>query len=152
MVDVVAKVQQILAAAYGVERRLAGTSNLALVPALTDVRTQLSGLVYRGFVTATGYRRLPDLVRYLRAVEHRLDKLPGNLARDREWMGKVETVQEEYRDLLATVPPDGPPGDALGEIRWMIEELRVSYFAQTIRTAHPVSDTRIYRAMDQIAP
>src|SRR5439155_25150501 len=128
VVDVVAKVQQILAAAYGVERRLAGTSNLALVPALTDVRTQLSGLVYRGFVTATGYRRLPDLVRYLRAVEHRLDELPGNLARDREWLGKVETVQEEYRDLLATVPPD----DALGEIRWMIEELRVSYFAQTI--------------------
>src|SRR5439155_5366370 len=122
------------------------------VPALTDVRTQLSGLVYRGFVTATGYRRLPDLVRYLRAVEHRLDKLPGNLARDREWMGKVETVQEEYRDLLATVPPDGPPGDALGEIRWMIEELRVSYLAQTIRSAHPVSDTPPYRPMDQPAP
>ena len=69
------RVRQVLAAAYAVEQRLGATRNLAVVAALADIRSQLAGLVHAGFVTETGYARLPDLLRYLTAIERRLDRL-----------------------------------------------------------------------------
>ncbi|WP_432836653.1 ATP-dependent RNA helicase HrpA [Dactylosporangium sp. CA-092794] len=144
--DVVGSVRKILAAAYDVEQRLARTKNPLLLPALTDMRTQLARLVYRGFVTETGWQRLPDLERYLRGIERRLDKLPTDPARDRERMLTVQEVQREYDQLVATMTMT----PQLREIRWMIEELRVGLFAQALGTAYPVSDVRIYRAMDAL--
>ena len=75
-----------LATAYEVEQRLTATRDPALVPALADIRRQLTGLVHVGFVTETGWRQLHDLPRYLKAIAHRLDRLPGTLARDRQLM------------------------------------------------------------------
>ncbi|MGH3813417.1 MAG: DUF3418 domain-containing protein, partial [Pseudonocardiaceae bacterium] len=141
---VVAHVLRILAVAHTVETRLAELAAPALAPAVDDVRAQLTALVGPGFVTATGAQRLPDLTRYLQAIERRLDKLPRDPARDRDWMHRVETVVQAYRQLRDEVG-DGPE---LQRIRWMIEELRVSYFAQELRTPYPVSDKRIYQAMD----
>jgi ATP-dependent helicase HrpA len=66
-------------------------------------------------------------------------------------MGQIEQVQKVYQDLVDGLPPGEQPGEGLQEIRWMIEELRVSLFAQTLGTPYPVSDKRIYRAMDQVA-
>jgi ATP-dependent helicase HrpA len=143
---VVTEVQPILASASAVEKRLAGTANLALVPALTDIRAQLSRLVYRGFVTDTGWEYLGELPRYLKAIEYRLDRLPANAARDRQLMLTVEQVWQEYEQLRDEVPPS----DELRRIRWMVEELRVSLFAQALGTPYPVSDKRIYRAMDAL--
>jgi ATP-dependent helicase HrpA len=143
---VVDQARQILALAYDLERRLAATRNPAVLPALTDVREQLAALVFRGFVAATGWWRLPDLVRYLRAVERRLDRLAENPQRDRELTLKIQEIQQEYAQLRAQVPPS----DRLAEIRWMIEELRVNYFAQALGTPQPISDRRIWRAMDDL--
>jgi ATP-dependent helicase HrpA len=114
---------------------------------LADIRAQLAGLVFPGFVTATGLARLPDVVRYLRGVERRLEALPINPQRDRDWMLTVRAVQREYEQLRQEIPA----GEGLRRIRWMIEELRVSYFAQGLGTAHPVSEKRIYRAMEELA-
>ncbi|HWH01616.1 MAG TPA: ATP-dependent RNA helicase HrpA [Pilimelia sp.] len=150
--QVVTEVQRILAAAHGVEQRLGGTRNPLLLPALTDIRAQLAGLVYPGFVATTGAARLPDLPRYLRAVEARLDRLPANPRRDGELMAAVHAVQREYRQLFDRLGGGGPRAGELARIRWMIEELRVSYFAQGQGTAYPVSDVRIYRAMDDLEP
>jgi ATP-dependent helicase HrpA len=144
--DVVTHVQRILAAAHQVEQRLARTANPMLLPALTDMRQQLAKLVFRGFVTATGWERLPDLERYLQAIERRLDKLPQDPGRDRERMLTVQEVQREYEQLAATMT-DRPE---LREIRWMIEELRVGLFAQALGTRYPISDVRIYRAIDAL--
>jgi ATP-dependent helicase HrpA len=97
-----------------------------------------------GFATATGAQRLPDLVRYLRAIVRRLDTLPRDPDRDAGWMAHIDTVTRAYqqlRDDLGDVPQ-------IQQIRWMIEELRVSYFAQQLRTPYPVSDQRIYQAID----
>jgi len=149
---VLGDVRRVLAAAHAVDQRLSGTRNPLVVPALTDVRAQVAGLVYSGFVATTGAGRLPDLVRYLRAVETRLDKLPANPHRDRELMAKVHEVQREYRDLFDQLRGGGPRAAELARIRWMIEELRVSYFAQGHGTPYPVSDVRIYRAMDELEP
>ena len=77
---------------------------------------------------------------------YRLDRLGGNLPRDRQLMAQVHEVEQEYRSLAAGAAAE----DGLREIRWMIEELRVGLFAQSLGTAYPVSDKRIYRAMDQL--
>jgi ATP-dependent helicase HrpA len=141
--DTVGKVVPVLGLAYTVEQRLA---TLAAAPAAADVRAQLTGLVYRGFVTATGWWRLPDLPRYLRAIERRLDRLTDNPGRDRTLMEQIGQVQQEYTELRAQVPMSAE----LIQIRWMIEELRVSLFAQNLGTPYPISATRIYRAIDQL--
>jgi ATP-dependent helicase HrpA len=148
--NVVTQVQAVLATTYDVDQRLGGTRDPALVPALADVRQQLKGLVHPGFVTETGWRQLHHLPRYLRAIAYRLDRLPGNLPRDRQLMAQVHEIEREYRELRAELPVGGPADEGLREIRWMIEELRVNFFAQSLGTAYPVSDKRIFRAMDQL--
>jgi ATP-dependent helicase HrpA len=148
--NVVTQVQAVLATAYDVDQRLSGTRDPSLVPALADVRQQLKTLVHPGFVTETGFRQLRHLPRYLSAISYRLDRLPGNLGRDRQLMAQVHQVEREYKEVRAELPAGGPADEGLREIRWMLEELRVGLFAQSLGTAYPVSDKRIYRAMDQL--
>jgi ATP-dependent helicase HrpA len=145
VIEVVARV---LAERAAVERALRAASSLSVLPSLTDAREQVQALVYPGFVTATGRSRLTDLVRYLRAARHRLEVLPEHPRRDADRMGRVHAVRDEYEQELADWPEERPVPPALAEIRWMIEELRVSLFAQQIRTAYPVSEKRILRALD----
>ncbi|MFL6073862.1 MAG: ATP-dependent RNA helicase HrpA [Mycobacteriales bacterium] len=150
VLDVVTTVEQVLTTAHEVETRYAevarGAAAAGLEPSLADIRTQLDGLVYPGFVSATGRRRLADLVRYLRGIDRRLEKLPYDPARDRLWTRQILQVHAAYEDARAELPPSA----ALDDIRWMIEELRISYFAQTLKTAHPISDKRVYRALDAL--
>jgi ATP-dependent helicase HrpA len=148
--NVVTQVQSVLGTAYEVEQRLSGTRDPAQVPALADIRRQLTGLVHVGFVTDTGWRQLHHLPRYLKAIAHRLDRLPGTLARDWQLMASVLQIEQEYRELRAEFAVGGPADSGLREIRWMIEELRVNLFAQSLGTAYPVSDKRIFKAMDRL--
>lgn len=147
MYEILRQLEPILSLAYDIDRQLKSITNVLLVRSVADIRAQLTGLVYPGFVAATGLRRLPDLVRYLRAVEQRLAKLPESPQRDRERLVLIEDVQQEYADARASIRPGAPGWDTLAEVRWMIEELRVSYFAQSLGTPYPVSDKRIYRAL-----
>ncbi|MEU7244269.1 ATP-dependent RNA helicase HrpA [Streptomyces sparsogenes] len=150
--DTVRKVQEVLAAWQSCERRLKATTSPALLASLADVKEQLAELIKPGFVTEHGVRRLPDLMRYLVAVDRRLQQLPTNAERDRARMAKVKEMRDEYAWLLEQFPAGRPvPQEAL-EIRWMIEELRVSYFAHALGTAYPVSDKRIVKAIDAVAP
>ncbi|MDW4911216.1 ATP-dependent RNA helicase HrpA [Streptomyces sp. ADMS] len=151
-VRTVGQVQQVLAAWQACERRLKGVRSAVLLPNLTDVRTQLDALVRPGFVTAAGLRRLPDLMRYLIAVDRRLQQMPTNVQRDTTRMEKVHEMQDEYAWLLEQLPQGRPVSSAVVDIRWMIEELRVSYFAHALGTAYPVSDKRIVKAIDTQAP
>ncbi len=140
--DVVTNVARILAAAHAADKKVRTVTALPFLPALTDIRAQLSALIYPGFVTATGWRRLPDVVRYLKAIERRLDKLPEDPHRDAARMRDIARVLQVVEAL--------PPGEGARRIRWMVEELRVSYFAQTLGTAYPVSEQRIMRAVDEL--
>jgi ATP-dependent helicase HrpA len=144
---VVTQVARVLAARADVDRRLRGTSSLVLLPALTDVRGQLDALVYPGFVAATGVARLPDVARYLRAAVVRLDALPERPERDRQLMWRVELVQQSYDEALAALPKGRVPSPELAGVRWMIEELRVSFFAQQLGTAYPISEKRIQKVL-----
>ncbi|SDN38700.1 ATP-dependent helicase HrpA [Geodermatophilus siccatus] len=118
--------------------------------AIADLRRQMGGLLHRGFVAAAGRRRLPDLVRYLRGMVHRLEKLPANAVRDELWMQQVAAVTAEYEQLRARVPSTGAPDDPVARVRWMLEELRVSLFAQSVGTPRPVSEQRVYKAIDAL--
>ncbi|GAA3549002.1 ATP-dependent RNA helicase HrpA [Amycolatopsis ultiminotia] len=143
---VLTEVERILLAANDVETRLDGARGPA--QSLADIRAQLDGLVHAGFVTETGAARLPDVVRYLRGVERRLEKLPTEPTRDLQRTADIAWITREHEATLASLPP-GTSSPALAEIRWMIEELRVSFFAQTLGTAHPVSLKRITKALDE---
>ncbi|MFF2726944.1 ATP-dependent RNA helicase HrpA [Streptomyces sp. NPDC058008] len=151
-VRTIGQVQQILAAWQACERRLKSTNSLVLINNVTDVREHLARLVPAGFVTATGLRRLPDLMRYLVAEDRRLQQMPTNVQRDTTRMEKVHEMQDEYAWLLEQLPQGRPVPQEVLDIRWMIEELRVSYFAHALGTAQPVSDKRIVKAIDAAAP
>ncbi|MGU0171050.1 DUF3418 domain-containing protein [Escherichia coli] len=99
---------------------------------LSDIKAQMGGLVYRGFVTGNGFKRLGDTLRYLQAIEKRLEKLAVDPHRDRAQMLKVENVQQAWQQWINKPPPARREDEDVKEIRWMIEELRVSYFAQQL--------------------
>src|SRR5690606_25880509 len=135
LVEVVTHVERILATAHRVEAALAGLTGEALASARTDMRWQLAGLVYKGFVADTGRRRLPDVLRYLRGIERRAERVADNVERDRDRQRAVEIVTEAYEDAVRRAPADGSLAEGLAEVRWMIEELRISHFAQVLGTA-----------------
>ncbi|MFG2882798.1 ATP-dependent RNA helicase HrpA [Streptomyces sp. NPDC048297] len=151
-VRTVGQVQQVLAAWQACERRLKTVNSPTLLANLTDVRKQLDALVKPGFVTGAGIRRLPDLMRYLVAADRRLQQMPTNVQRDTTRMEKVHEMRDEYAWLLEQLPQGRPVPQQVLDIRWMIEELRVSYFAHALGTAYPVSDKRIVKAIDAAVP
>ena len=140
----VGTVEQVLGLWHEMTARVAALEGQsALADSVRDVQVQLRALVRPGFVTATGTARLPDLVRYLRGVGRRLDRLATDAVRDRQAMARVHDVLTEWARL--------PAGTAKQDIRWMVEELRLSLFAQDVRTRYPVSEKRLYRAIDAAA-
>ncbi|MGH8869645.1 MAG: ATP-dependent RNA helicase HrpA [Actinomycetes bacterium] len=149
---VLTQVGRILGVTHEIELRVRSMAGPALAASLDDVSEQTAGLVHPGFVAATGERRLPDVLRYLRGVSRRLDVLPDNPARDLQRTRVVAEVAEEYCDWLDTLSPTRRATDEVKAVRWMIEELRVSLFAQRLGTAHPVSEKRIRAAMDAATP
>jgi len=132
-----------LGLAQAIEVRLDGLRSSVLEPAVADIQEQLASLVGPGYLTKAGLARLPAVARYLRAIERRLDKLPDSPGRDAQLMAVVHGVADEYADALAALPPHLRASDQAQAIRWMIEELRVSLFAQTLRTPAPVSERRL---------
>jgi ATP-dependent helicase HrpA len=146
--EVVSGVERVLSVAGEVEGRLAELTNPAFSPAAADLRAQLDALVYPGWVTATGRARLPDIHRYLRAMVHRLDRLPGDLARDADNMATVARITTAWNEAVRQ-SPTARRDPALAEIRWMLEELRVSLFAQSLGTPYPVSEKRVLRVIER---
>jgi ATP-dependent helicase HrpA len=119
---------------------------------VADVVAQREALLYEGFVSAVGRRRLADLERYLRAIVVRLDKQPDAARRDRQNMEVVARVQRRYDELVDALPPSAAGDPDVVQIAWLIEELRVSLFAQSLGTDGPVSETRILRAIAALVP
>ena len=142
-VDIAQKVEQILTLTHQLNQRLKGKIDFTMAFALSDMKSQISGLIYQGFVQKSGYARLPDLLRYLQAIDKRMDKLAQDVNRDRAAMLRVEQVQQAYQQLLAKLPKSKPVSNEVAEVRYIIEELRVSLFAQQLGTKYQVSDKRV---------
>jgi ATP-dependent helicase HrpA len=135
---------------HRVQSQLAELTAPVLAAGRADVTAQVRALVGAGFVTAAGASRLGDLVRYLEAVERRVEKLRVDPQRDAEWTAQVRMVADEYEAELHALPPGVEPSPALREIGWMIEELRVGLYAHPMRTRYPVSIKRVQRAIDEL--
>lgn len=150
VVEIAKLVEQILTAAHGIKKSLKGRVTLELAYAHSDIQAQLERLIHRGFVTETGHQRLPDLLRYLRAIERRMEKIPTDPNRDRLYMLKVQSVEQEYQQLKNKLPKGQPVPVEVSDIRWMLEELRVSFFAQTLGTPYPISDKRVSQAIQAV--
>ncbi len=150
--DVVTHVESALRLAHSIGARLADMRADAVRPAVDDMRAHLSRLIYPWFVTATGYRRLPHLTRYLRGIERRLDKLAENPPRDAASMAIALRAEQAYRQAVADLPAARRDDADVADVRWMLEELRVSLFAQTLGTQAPVSENRILGALGRLRP
>ena len=104
----------------------------------------------KGFVAAAGAARMGDLARYLTAISRRLERLPHAIGADHERMARIAAVQDAYDELLQAISPTRAGGEDVREIAWMIQEFRVSLWAQQLGTPRPVSEQRIYRAIDDV--
>ncbi|WP_153503003.1 ATP-dependent RNA helicase HrpA [Cumulibacter manganitolerans] len=141
----------VLEAKMAADTALDGVRRVASVAvAVADIDRQLEFLVPPGFVARHGIARLPDITRYLRGVAVRVGRLRENPPRDRLSMLEVHDLLTEYAELAAAFPADEPLPADLTEIRWMIEELRLSLFAQVIKPRYSVSAARVRKAMDRI--
>ena len=135
-----------LQAWHALNRRLKGAVTPQLLAAIHEVKAQAQQLVYPGFISATPVHYLPHLARYLRAALQRLDKLAERAGQDRRQAAEVRRFQACYEQALAS----GRSGPELEAFRWLIEELRVSLFAQQLGTAVKVSPERLERRWQEI--
>ena len=145
---IVADVGKVLAVYHDVQVALSAAP--AQSDAVHDIRAQLERLLPHGFVTATGSAHLGDLTRYLSAVARRLERLAHHPGADRERMQRVHAVTDAYDELVGALSPTRAEAADVRDIARMIEELRVSLWAQQLGTARPVSEQRIYRAIDAV--
>ncbi|EPC2527289.1 ATP-dependent RNA helicase HrpA [Providencia stuartii] len=151
VVQIAKQVEQILTAVFAINKRLKGRVDFAMAMALSDIKGQMSNLVFKGFVTEHGWKRLPDVFRYLNGIERRLEKLAIDPNRDRAQMSKVEHVTQMWQQWKAKLTPVQQQLPEVQEIRWMIEELRISLFAQQLGTPYPISDKRIIQSMENLS-
>ena len=133
------------------EKRISGRAELLTLAAMQDMRSQVARLVDRGFVGEAGPEQLRRYPTYLAAVEHRRERLDSQVAKDAQLMAQVSDVQEAYLHQVAALPEGRPPGAALRRVRWMLEEYRVSLWAQQLGTAYSVSDQRIRKALHEVS-
>ncbi|KGN36313.1 ATP-dependent RNA helicase HrpA [Knoellia subterranea] len=155
VLQVIEAVEPVLALAGDVRRRLdaLGTSaaRQSLAVTLADVRAQLDGLIRPGFVADSGLARLPHLQRYLRAMLQRLERAATN-AREAQLQAQIDGIETAYADLLDALPATDRRAPEVTDVAWQIEELRVSLFAQSLGTAHPVSEKRVRAAIATLIP
>ena len=136
---------QILAEFHGLPKRLQG-----LPPAVaSDMQAQLQGLVHKRFIAETEYSQLAHFPRYLKAMNVRLEKLRGNPARDAQLMAEWQTAATQFQRTVKNQPLKNLDPRMI-EFRWMLEELRVSLFAQELRTPMPVSSKRLQKVWESM--
>ncbi|MCU8244987.1 ATP-dependent RNA helicase HrpA [Vibrio vulnificus] len=148
VVDIAKQVETILTTAFNINKKLKGKIDFTMAFALSDIKAQIEGLIFKGFATECGWKRLPDILRYMKAIERRMEKLPIDPNKDRLHTLKIESVVKDYKELLNKIPKGLAVPENVKEIRWMIEELRVSFFAQQLGTPYPVSDKRVKNAIE----
>ncbi|WP_312597394.1 ATP-dependent RNA helicase HrpA [Stutzerimonas nitrititolerans] len=137
---------------HGLQKRFKGRIDLAQAVALNDIKAQLANLVYPGFVRETPAQWLREYPRYLKAIEQRFEKIGAQLQRDRVWSGELAGYWEQYQARLKKHQQEGKRDPELIQYRWMLEEYRVSLWAQQLGTKMPVSDKRLNKQWSQVEP
>ena len=144
------KVEKCLSLAHDIRKMLKGNVALNIIQAHGDIKKQLEQLVFKGFVTASGINKLDNIIRYLNGLVRRLEKLQVDPNQDRLKMLEVDKVSELWQQLMAKQRKDKPVIQEIIDIKWMIEEFRISLFAQNLGTAYPVSAKRISNYLKEL--
>lgn len=145
-----AEVLVILKGWHQLQKRFKGRIDLAMAVAMNDIRVQLTALVYKGFVRAVPGEWLSQYPRYFAGIAQRLDKLPGQVQRDRVWTDELQRFQLQYQGLSERYRLEGRVDERIEMWRWMLEEYRVSLFAQQLGTKMPVSEKRLKKLWHEI--
>ena len=142
-------VEQSLVKAHELKRLLKGNISFDLARSYADLNHQLDSLIYKGFISDCGPEHLKEMPRYLQAALERVQRLNRDVVRDQMYMRTLENLEDEYEKVVKSYHTDLLP-PPLKDVRWMIEELRVSYFAQHLGVIGPISDKRIYTELQRI--
>lgn len=150
MVDTANKISllnyDILNAFYDLQKSLKSLNSPNLLEALSDISDQLNHLVYRHYLNDLTSHWLNQYPRFLKAVARRLEKLREDPLADRKKMVQVKSYWQQYKQL----DKSRQQSDPARELRWMIEEFRVSLYAQTLKTSMPVSEKRLKEQLKKI--
>ncbi len=138
-------VSQVLTEYHGLPKRLQGLP----APVVADIQAQLQGLVHKRFVTETEYSQLSHFPRYLKAINVRMEKLRGDLARDAKAMAEWTSAASQFL-RISKIQAGKVLDPRMTEFRWMLEELRVSLYAQELRTPMPVSAKRLQKVWESM--
>ncbi|MCD1600199.1 ATP-dependent RNA helicase HrpA [Rheinheimera aquimaris] len=150
VVSIALKVEQILTLCHDIQKRLKGRVDLAHVQSQGDVKQQLNELIFKGFVSAHGAAKLDDLIRYLQAMQKRLEKLAVDPQRDRLLMLEYQKAFDAYHNLLGKFAGSKVLPAPVQDIYWMLQELKVSLHAQQLGTPYPISVKRVLHAVNDI--
>jgi len=138
------KVEQALSLRHDVAKKLKGSVPLTVIQSHGDVKQQSEQLVFKGFVSASGIDKLDNIIRYLKGILRRLEKLPIDPNQDRLKLIEVNKAVDKYNNVLSSQRKDKPIATEILDTKWMIEELRISLFAQNLGTSQPISLKRIF--------
>ena len=141
---------RLVAQLFAEYQEIAGKLGRVPAPLSSDIREQLRHLVYPGFLRQTPWTHLEQLPRYLKAIVRRIEKYPGHAERDARQAAAVRELWQKYMARLEQHRKAGIVNPRLAEFRWMLEELRVSAFAQELRTPYPVSVKRLGKIWEEI--
>jgi ATP-dependent helicase HrpA len=139
---------QVMNEHYEIGRVVSGLKKGALAYVAEDVENQLGGLLHEGFLSETGLVWFAQYPRYLKALSMRLNKAPHMGDKDRPNTERLSHYQVRYRGLKSKA--EGNDKEELLILRWMLEEFRVSLFAQTLGTHIPVSEKRLDKQFEKI--
>jgi len=145
--DALVQATAAVAATGSVHAKLASLRAAALQPSVDDANLHLGRLVRPGFVFHTGLRQLPEIERYVRSIDHRLDNLAGGVERDRRRIAEVAPLEARYAALLDRLPASEVTSE-VAAVAWQLEELRVSVFAQPLGAKGQPSPTKLARSLD----
>ena len=148
--DITQKVEKVLFIGHQIAKKLKGKVSLDMIQANAYIKAHLESLIYKDFVSEVGYEKLDDLLRYVKALEIRHEKLKSDAGKDRQIQIELDKVYESYDGLLKRLPKGFPIPADVEEIYWMIEELRVSLFAQQLGTKYPISAKRVKQAINEV--
>ena len=137
------KVERALTLRHEVTKKMKGSVPLNVIQSHGDIKQQCEQLVFKGFVTYSGLSKLDDIIRYLQGMLRRLEKLPSDPNQDRLKLIEVSKVNDMYQVIMSKQRKDKPVDNELLATRWLIEELRISLFAQNLGTSAPISVKRI---------
>lgn len=133
-----------------ISKKLNGQVPLPWMPVYAEIKTQLERLFCKNFLARVGWQHLQHYPRYLKAIEQRMDKLQGQLAKEKVWCMELEQYWQKYETLHQKLASQGLETAPAEQFRWMLEEYRVSIYAQTLGTPQPISAKRLQKKLDEI--